>query len=109
MQSPVRYGTQKAQLTLIVVRGSGPSLLGRDWLRAILLNWQDVNNLNASDQLRKLLKDYGDLFALELGKLKGTEVELDIDPNAIRKFVNAHLVTFSLRGKVDRSGVLIGC
>ena len=60
-----------------------------------------MNNLNASDQLRKLLKDYGDLFALELGKLKGTEEELDIGPNEIPKFVKACLVPFSLRGKVD--------
>ena len=48
------------------------------------------------------LKDYGVLFAMELGKLKGTEVELDIDPNAIPKFVKAHPVPFSLRLKVDQ-------
>ena len=51
----VRYGTQKAELTFMVLRGSGPSLLGWDWLRAIRLNWQEVNNLDASEQLRKLL------------------------------------------------------
>ena len=61
-----------------------------------------MNNLKASDQLRKLLHDYGDLFASELGELKGTEVELDIDPNAIPKFVKAHRVPFSLRVKLDQ-------
>ena len=95
-------------MTLIVVRGSGPGLLGWDWLRAIQLNWQDVNNLNANDQLRKLLEDYGDLFALELGKLKGTEVELDIDPEAIPKFERGLRVQwYRLKSLLDNGGVLI--
>ena len=36
-------GDQEAQLQLIVVQGSGPSLFGRNWLSVIRLNWRAIN------------------------------------------------------------------
>ena len=39
----VRYGSQMCeQLPLYVVEGVGPSLMGRDWLRAIRLDWESI-------------------------------------------------------------------
>ena len=40
----VKYGKQQAQLPLYVVKGNGPSLMGRDWLQKLdyigeALNW----------------------------------------------------------------------
>ena len=35
----VTHNEQKKQLNLLVVAGEGPSLLGRDWLSHILLDW----------------------------------------------------------------------
>jgi len=35
----VQYGDQNKQLPLTIVEGNGPSLLGRDWLRHIRLDW----------------------------------------------------------------------
>ena len=34
----VQYADQQAQLQLVVARGNGPSLFGRDWLRKIHLD-----------------------------------------------------------------------
>ena len=34
VQVHVEYDGQTAQLTLIIVKGDGPTLLGRDWLSA---------------------------------------------------------------------------
>ena len=38
----VCYETQVAKLPLIVVRGNGPNLLGRNWMKSIRLNWRDI-------------------------------------------------------------------
>lgn len=36
------YGTQVAEAQLLAVEGAGTSLLGRDWLNIIQLNWSEV-------------------------------------------------------------------
>ncbi len=38
----VEYGGQETTLPLLVVRGEGPSLLGRNWLCELKLNWHDI-------------------------------------------------------------------
>ena len=38
----VQYADQQAQLQLVVARGNGPSLFGRDWLRKIHLDWTQL-------------------------------------------------------------------
>ena len=35
----VTYGTQVKDLSLLIVQGGGPALLGRDWLGHIKLDW----------------------------------------------------------------------
>ena len=42
MQAQVHHDNQSAQLSLVVVKGDGPSLLGRDWLSSLNLNWHQV-------------------------------------------------------------------
>ena len=39
----VKYGRQQNQLPVCVVKGNGPSLLGRNWLQKITLNWKSIN------------------------------------------------------------------
>ena len=42
LQVKDQYGKQTEVLKLIVVSGSGPSLLGRDWLQKLSLDWQNM-------------------------------------------------------------------
>ena len=39
---PVKYQNQQHHLPAMVVKSSGPNLLGRDWLQVIKLNWNNV-------------------------------------------------------------------
>ena len=40
----VKYEDQEKVVTVIVTPGSGPSLLGRNWLHHICLNWKQIFN-----------------------------------------------------------------
>ena len=42
MEVQVNYGAQSHNLLLLVVAGKGPSLVGRDWLQHIQLNWKTI-------------------------------------------------------------------
>ena len=61
----VEYHSQKANLHLLVVAGSGPSLLGRDWLAKLCLDWRNLHRLQTTPQehqLQETLDRYADVF-----------------------------------------------
>ena len=58
----------------------GPSLLGKDWLARLKLNWTRILKMGARDRLHKVLERHAPVFALGLGKVRGVEVKLQADP-----------------------------
>ena len=54
LEVEVKYEAQTKHLSLLVVPGSGPSLIGHDWMSHITFNWAEVNK-------------YLELFKDELG------------------------------------------
>ena len=44
----VQYKSQEKSLNLLVVTEEGPSLLGRDWLTHIKLDWSQLNHIQIS-------------------------------------------------------------
>ena len=66
----VKYGGQKANLPLVVVKRQGPSLLGRNWLCHLRLNWHEIfwsHNLS----LKEVLEKHKAVFEMGLGKSLG--------------------------------------
>ena len=65
----VQYGDQKEKLALVVVGGNGPSLLGRNWLKYIRLNWANIFAVRAAHRqsLDTLTLRHQDLFSKEAG------------------------------------------
>ena len=55
----VVYRGQTHELVLLVVKGSGPTLFGRNWMRVICLDWQHIN-----------------MFQDGLGKFKGCKAQI---------------------------------
>eukprot|EP00057_Strongylocentrotus_purpuratus_P011260 XP_011665734.1 PREDICTED: uncharacterized protein K02A2.6-like [Strongylocentrotus purpuratus] len=97
----VCYENQTVRVLLIVARGGGPNLMGRDWLDVIRLNWREIYLVKVENDVSSLMADYKELFAPELGKLKGVEVDLDIDEGASPRFLKARPVPFALRNRLD--------
>ena len=50
IQVTARHHAQEKQLALHIVSGSGPSLLGRDWLKHIQLDWKTIGEIHMQRQ-----------------------------------------------------------
>ncbi|PIK56483.1 hypothetical protein BSL78_06598 [Apostichopus japonicus] len=98
----VEYQRQKCKLLLIVIRGEGASLLGRDWLQKIRLDWNSfyVNNVTR-ERLSDLLKAHSELFKEGLGLLKGTTAKIYVDSQVNPKFYKPRSVPYAMRNKVE--------
>ncbi|PIK43447.1 hypothetical protein BSL78_19692 [Apostichopus japonicus] len=98
----VEYQRQKCKLRLIVIRGEGASLLGRDWLQKIRLDWNSfyVNNVTR-EHLSELLKAHSELFKEGLGLLKGTTAKIYVDSQVNPKFYKPRSVPYAMRNKVE--------
>ena len=100
----VSHGDQEAELWVQVAGGTGPDLVGRDWLsefRFTLYNMQALEKPH-SELLRLLLKKHSKIFSEDLGSLQGMEVKLHVDPTAKPKFFRARTVPYIMREKVEK-------
>ena len=97
----VNYEDQLEELPLLVIRGTGASLLGRNWLQKIRLNWQGIHQLQQTPALQETLQRYAEVFENELGEIKGMEARIDVNPQAQPRFCKARPVPFALKHKVE--------
>jgi hypothetical protein len=99
----VQYGEQNQKLVLVVVKGNGPSLLGRNWLKYIHLNWHNIFSLTycSTKPLKKLLDRFEVLFSKELGTIQ-YEASLHVQPNTCAKFFKPHPVPFAIKGAIEQ-------
>ena len=97
----VNYGEQTQQLTVYVVNGNGPNLMGRDWLSSLKVSIGDIHRLGMSDRVSEILHKHKSIFTEGLGTLKSGKVTLHIDPQVKPKFYKARTLPFSLKDKVE--------
>ena len=104
MAVDVQYKDQKAHLQLVVATGQGPSLLGRDWLSKIRIDWTELCNNHAcySLSLQDILDVNSSVFSPELGTLKDATATIQLDPSAQPRFCKARTVPYALKGKIEK-------
>ena len=85
----VQYKDQCEQLQLVVARGNGPSLFGRDWLMKLRLDWTQLcaNHVCYSLSLQDILDEHSSVFSSEFGTLKDTTVSISLDPDSTATFL----------------------
>ena len=115
----VRYGQQHHKnLKLLVVSGSGPCLMGRDWLRVVRLDWRKIGKVSATttsieSRVAALQEQYQEVFSETLGTITPFQAKLSVTPGAPPKFFKPRSVPFALKERVEseldrleRDGVL---
>ena len=98
----VTYKNQKKELDLLVVQGNGPSLMGRDWLNHIMLDWPHLHQLSKLVKpWQEVIDRHPDVFKEELGLAQGVTAKIHIDPQAKPRFYKHRPVPYSLKIKVE--------
>ena len=73
---------KSTELPLTIVSGSGPTLLGCNWLISINMYWPMINNI-ATEKYTHLLKRYSQLFDLtSANPVKGIEAKIHVPSDA---------------------------
>ena len=101
MQATVLYNQQSATLPLLVIAGTGASLMGCNWLEKILLNWNSIHKVNAIDQLQAVLTQYSDVFKPELGTMRNFKAKIFVDPSVLPCFCKARSVPYAMKPLVE--------
>ena len=99
LQVSVQYQGQQATLPLQVIRCSGPSLFGRNWLDTIRLDWHNICHASC---LSELLSKYRAVFEEDLGTLKDFKASIDVDPKAKPRFCKSRSIPYAMRDLVTK-------
>ena len=100
----VRYQDQEIETSLLVVEGTGQSLLGRDWLSHIKLDWKSLTicSIKPVGTLTEVLESHGNVFRSELGQSRSIVAVIPVDASVTPIFCKARPVPYALRDKVDK-------
>ena len=100
MTIEVVYEHQKEQLPLLVVVGNGPSLLGKDWMKKIRLNWNKLVHKVEEEEHTLAGSCYCKTSqCFQLGLVKSYLAKIHVDPTSSPRFCKARPVVYALRGK----------
>ncbi len=98
----VEYESQNETLSLLVIKGQGASLFGRDWLKHFRLNWSSINSIDKDKVEDEIIQKHSPLFRSELGTLQGGEAKIFIPQNTQPRFFKPRPVAYALKDKVEQ-------
>ena len=75
----VKCNDQHSKLPIQIVKGKGPTLLGRNWLKAVKLNWRTIKKVTTDPE--QVLNRHDLVFKNEVGTIKDTTGKLYVKPN----------------------------
>ena len=82
-----------------MVAGRGSSLLGRDWLQHIKLDWKTFHLVGTLPTLASLLDCCKALFC---NKLEGTSAKLHVDPQTRPRFCKPRPLPHAMQKRVEQ-------
>ncbi|GFQ85833.1 retrovirus-related Pol polyprotein from transposon 412 [Trichonephila clavata] len=99
----VQYKNQKVNLNLYIVKENLDTILGREWLYKIHLDWLAIKAIRAKTEqnLNNLLREYKDIFDDKLGEISNYEAKLKLRPGVKPIFCRVRTVPYALKGRVE--------
>ena len=118
MLCKVVYSGQEYILPMIVAENEGkPTLLGRNWLEKLKVNWNEVFSLNGTsrnEELDCILNKHADLFREVYDGMKGIEAHIRVREGASPTYFKSRPVPYALReaveaeiNKLEEHGVIV--
>ena len=104
METTVCHEVSEKKLPPYVVAGNGPTLLRRNWLEYIKLDWQTISQVNAKHptrQLEALLEECLEIFTEELGTIHPFIAKLRVRSNVAPKFCKARSIPFIIKSAIE--------
>ena len=105
IQVQVKYGNYAGEHELFVIKGVGSSLMGRDWLQHIRLNWKSlgIGKIQGGNlSLKQILAENQGLFEEGQGTIKDFKAKLSVQENAKPKFCRPRPVPFALKEPIEK-------
>ena len=100
VNTTIWYQDQTTTLPVLIVKGQGPNILGRDSITALKLKWCSVHLLKGLD-LVDVLEKHSEVFKDEFGCINDVEVKFQIDDSVEPRFLKARPVPYHLRDCVN--------
>ena len=104
----VYTGKQHCLPILVAIYDAKPTLLGKNWLRHIKIEWGEIfcsskgDALSADSQLNDLLSKHSELFTESYEGIKGLEAHITMRNDGRPVFVKARRVPFALKEQVEK-------
>lgn len=100
---PVRYKQVSRDLCVIVAKGTGPNLLGRDWLAPLNIT-VDINFVSncADREMNQAIEGFDEVFKDGLGTYRGHPVMIHLKKGATPKFLKARPVPYAIKERVEK-------
>nr|XP_043895059.1 uncharacterized protein K02A2.6-like [Solea senegalensis] len=99
----VEHEGSAKMLAVVVVKGSGTSLLGRGWMKALKMDWKTVHKVEDREELlQEVLLRHDTVFKDELGTLKGFAAKIHVASDAKPCFYKPRSVPFAMKKKVEQ-------
>ena len=105
----VHHGGRSMKLPLVVTPGDTPSLLGRNWLKRLKLDWMKVfeqfqlekQDGGPPEELNEVLEKHKAVFG-GLGKLKDCKVSIELKEGAKPRYFKARRVPYAQRKRIEK-------
>ena len=97
----VKYKEEGAILPLLVIKGNGPNLFGRNWLQYIWIDWKSIHMVS-NDKLQNILAKHQNVFGKGLEHLRGYNAKIHVEQEAVPKFMKAHPVAYAMKEKIEK-------